>query len=387
VKNGGGPYDVAFYVPWIGPRLVPEQGLSTGGAETQVFLLSRALAERGLSVCLLVFEIPGIEIPSSVDGVDVVLRPRYRSGQRLLGKLREAVNIRAALASVETETVVTRVAGPHVGLVGLFSRRSRFVYSSASPPDFDFVRTVPKRRDRALFALGLRLADEIVVQTDEQRRACRERLGRTPTLIRSLCEVPEARPASPEAFLWIGRYIGYKRPLEYVELARRVPEARFRMVASSTSETKGAASIRQEVEVAARTVPNLELLPSLPRNELMELTRKAVAVVSTSEFEGMSNVLLEGWARGVPALVFSYDSDSLVERYGLGHVAGGSRERFVQQARELWTRRFERSELRARCRAYVEQHHAPERIAEQWEHAIVGRSARATTRTAAMEAG
>src|SRR5262249_35535414 len=200
---------VAFSVPWIGPLLAPSQALTPGGAETQVFLLSRALAARGLDVCVFAFELPGVDLPSSVDGVDVIVRPRYKSGQRLLGKLRETANIRAALSSVEADAVVTRAAGPHVALVGLFARRSRIVYSSAAPTDFDFVRRAPKRRDRALFALGLRLADEIVVQTDEQSRTCRECLGRTPALIRSLCELDE-RPAEPDAFLWIGRYIGYK---------------------------------------------------------------------------------------------------------------------------------------------------------------------------------
>ena len=165
MRNDRRRYDVAFYVPWLGPLLASRRGLVTGGAETQVFLLSRELARRGLKVCLLVFEIPGVKLPSSVDGVDVVLRPPYKSGQRLIGKVREVVSIRAALASVEADVVVTRAAGPHVGLIAWFRRRRKFVYSSASPYEFDLARSVPKQRDRALFSFGLRRADEIVVQT------------------------------------------------------------------------------------------------------------------------------------------------------------------------------------------------------------------------------
>jgi glycosyltransferase involved in cell wall biosynthesis len=298
--------------------------------------------------------------------VDVVLRPPYKSHQRILGKLRETASIRAALAAVQSDVVVTRSAGPHVGLIGLFARRTKFVFSSASPFDFDFVRIAPKRRDRALFSLGMRLADEIVVQTEEQLRSCRERLSRTPVLIRSLCELPEQSSAPPDAFLWIGRYNGYKRPLEYLELARAIPEAQFRMVASSATLTREASELKSRVEAAAERLPNLELLHSLPRPDLMRLVARAVAIVSTSEFEGMSNVLLEGWAHGSPALVLSYDSDGIVERHNLGHVAGGSRSLLVQQTRELWANRFDRRELSARCRTYIEEHHAPDRIAEQW---------------------
>jgi hypothetical protein len=123
-------YDVAFYVPWLGPLLTNQRGLATGGAETQIFLLSRELARRGLRVCLLVFDIPGVHLPSAVGGVDVVVRPLYKSKQRILGKVREIVNIRAALASIQADVIVTRAAGPHVGLIRFFTRRRKFVYSS-----------------------------------------------------------------------------------------------------------------------------------------------------------------------------------------------------------------------------------------------------------------
>ena len=185
-------------------------------------------------------------------------------------------------------------------------------------------------------------------------------------LIRSLCELPQPDSGEPEAFLWVGRYQPYKRPLEYVALARAVPEALFWMVASPAILTKEASQLRRNVEAAAEELPNLQLFSGLPRNELMQLVRSAVAIVSTSEFEGMSNVLLEGWARGVPGLVFSYDSDGIVTRHRLGRFADGSSDRFAEAARELWTCRFDRRDLSRRCRAYVEEHHRPERIAEQW---------------------
>lgn len=381
-------YDVAFYVPWLGPLLTSGHGLTTGGAETQIFMLSRALAARGLSVCMLVFAMQGVELPSTVDGVDVVVRPPYKARQRLFGKLREVVNIRAALASVESDVVVARAAGPHVGFVGFFARPRRFVFSSASPVDFDFPRVAPKRRDRALMALGMRLATDVVVQTEEQRDSCRERLGREGVLIRSICELPEEVNASPETFLWIGRYNPYKRPLEYVELARALPEAQFLMVASAATSTPEMAELKERVIAEARQLPNLELVHSLPRDELMLLIERGVAVVSTSEYEGMSNVLLEGWARGVPALVFSYDSDGLVERHELGLVAHGSSSTFARQARDLWETRHHRAELSARCRGYVARHHAPERIAAEWAKLLApARASAAGGLAVPMEAG
>ena len=66
--------------------------------------------------------------------------------------------------------LVQRIAGPETGLLGLLSRlrRRRFVYSSASVVDFDFARLRPGAIRLWLFRFGIRLADEIVVQTTEQ---------------------------------------------------------------------------------------------------------------------------------------------------------------------------------------------------------------------------
>ena len=69
-------YDVAFYVPSIGPLLTSAATAPTGGAETQIFLLARALARRGSRICLLVFDLPGIAIPF------FVAHPRLRQLER-----------------------------------------------------------------------------------------------------------------------------------------------------------------------------------------------------------------------------------------------------------------------------------------------------------------
>lgn len=367
-----GPYDVVFYVPWIGPLLTRRAVLPTGGAETQIHLLARSLAARGLRVCLLVFDLPGGGIPGSLDGVDIVVRPPYQAKQGFLGKLREAANIRKALASVETGVVVSRAAGPHIGLVALFSRLAgrRFVYSSANVSDFDFGRLASKRRDQALFRLGIRLADEIVVQTEEQARLCQARFGRSPVVVRSIAEPAGQRSAEPEAFLWVGRLVWYKQPLAYVELARSLPEAQFWMVGVPVPNNAADSGLVAAVQREAATVPNLKLLEPRLRPELMDLFDRAVAVVNTADFEGMPNVFLEGWARGVPALALTHDPDGVIERYALGSFADASPEKLVDQARSLWETRDDEREVAARCRRYISDQHSPEAVSARWEEAL-----------------
>jgi glycosyltransferase involved in cell wall biosynthesis len=356
-------------MPHISPLLAPS-ARPAGGAETQIFLLSQELVRRGHRVALICLPLPE-GLPASVGGVSVVVRPDRDSGfRRGVGKLHDAVAIWRTLWGLDTSVIVQRAAGFSTAALALMARmrRIRFVYSSASLVDFDYHRLEPRRRNRALFSIGLRLSDTIVVQSAEQAQLCRARLDREPVLIRSIAEPAEPRGGSPSAFLWIGRLAAYKRPYEYVELARSVPEARFRMVA--TPQSRGVGIAPDELERVARDVPNLELIPACPRPRLMKLIDDAVAIVNTTDSEGMPNVFLEGWARGVPALSLNHDPDGIIERAGVGCFARGSPERLATIARRLWSHRDNQAALSARCRSYVESEHSLARVAEQWTEAL-----------------
>jgi glycosyltransferase involved in cell wall biosynthesis len=349
---------------------------------------------------LVVFDLPGLAIPPSVDDVAVSVRPRYRAHERL-GKVREIASIRKAISDVDADVLVTRIATPEVGVAACFAKLlgRRFVYSSSSLSDFvpvhrlsdrrlpadrsaqqgkqedamssfDFSQLARKRRDWELFRLGIRIADEIVVQSEEQVRLCREHFGRTPVLIKSIAELAPQREHDPEAFLWIGRLVSSKRPLAFVELARAVPEAKFRMVAVPAMDARGGAELVAALERDAATVPNLELLAPRPRREVLNLVDRAVAVVSTADFEGMPNIFLEGWARGVPAVALRHDPDNVIERYALGGFAHGSSEELVDLTWRFWRERGAQADLNARCRDYVLRHHCPEVISARWQEAL-----------------
>jgi glycosyltransferase involved in cell wall biosynthesis len=369
-RSNGAGFDVAFYLPRIAPQLAGAP--SVGGAETQISLLAPALARQGLRVCLIVFDTPGVSLPSTLGEAAVYVRPPYRIHERF-GRLRELAAVHHALAETGARVVVTRTAGPDVGVVAVFAKlgRRRFVYSSANVRDFDLRLTDPKRRNQLLFRLGIRLADEIVVQTREQVALCEERYGRSSCLIKSIAETAAKAPADPEAFLWVGRVVPYKRPLDFIELARSLPEAKFWMVAMPSGWGHSERSeLHATLEARARDVPNLQLMPARPRSELMGLVERAVAIVNTADHEGMPNVFLEGWARGVPSLALMLDPDGAIERHQIGAFAGGSTERLQELAHELWQGRAGRTELSARCRRYIDEYHAPDAVASRWREAL-----------------
>lgn len=363
-------FDVLFYTPTIAPLLAGGAGLPPGGAETQILLLSRQLARNGLRVAVVAHQLQGL--PSVVDGVTVISRPIYRAHSPLTGKIKEVFRIWGTLYGVDATVIVKRAYGMDVGIVALYARiaRCRFVYSSASVVDFTAEKLLHKRRDLFLFHLGVRMADDVVVQTEEQLPMCKVRFRRDAALIKSISEVASPTFEKPRSFLWIGRIVGYKQPLAYIQLAQALPEAHFTMVAVPTPSSADACALQEKIEQLADETPNLTLLGPRPRADLVPLLEQAVAIVNTASYEGMPNVFLEGWARGIPALSLNHDPGGVLERYKVGGFAHGSTKRFVALAEKMWSTRYDRADLAQRCRRYVSTEHSPQVVARQWSEVL-----------------
>jgi glycosyltransferase involved in cell wall biosynthesis len=357
--------DVVFYTPWIGSILSGAE-LPPGGAERQILLLAKALVKRGVFAAIVVYG--SGNLPTDVEGVSILRRPPYRHRGTLMTKVFETFAIWKALWRAPSPTIVYRGVGLELGLIAVYAKiaRRRVVFSTANIVDFDWPTLLRKRRDATLYELGVRLANGIVVQTEEQVALCERAFDRRPTVIKSIAGPAETRHSRPEAFLWVGRLIGYKRPMDYIALAKAVPEARFWMVGVPSPFTKEDKRLLDAVHAAAEEAPNLELLRPRPHEEIEELMSRAVASVNTAEFEGMPNVLLEAWARGVPALVLNHDPGGVIAEHGLGGFANGSMENFISLARELWATRNRRDALSERCRDYIAANHSPDAAATRW---------------------
>jgi glycosyltransferase involved in cell wall biosynthesis len=138
----------------------------------------------------------------------------------------------------------------------------------------------------------------------------------------------------------------------------------------TTAETAWYPQLEETVRRRAGELGNVELLETQPRPALLDYISRAIAVVKTSEVEGMPNTFLEAWARGIPVLSFSVDPDQRIADNDIGVVAGGSFDRFAQGARDLSGDPRLRDELSRRARAFIEEVHSPPAVARRWQAVI-----------------
>jgi glycosyltransferase involved in cell wall biosynthesis len=355
--------DVVVYSATAGP-LYGAAG-QAGGAELHTVYVARALAKAGFRVRHVV---AAAGISRTPDGVEVVLLSR----PYLDGGLPRRRAIVQALRESDGSVYIQCPAGIETGFAGMFARLAgrRFVFSAQSDADFMRDRELLKQLGgsqgwsaRTQLRLGQRCAHAVVAQTEQQAALARDTLGLHPHVIRSFCDLGEPRPEAREAFLWVGSFAGVKDPLSFLALAERMPDVPFRMVGT---ERKGWQDLAAAVRERAARLPNLELLAPRPRDEVLALYRRAIAVVSTSRYEGFPNVFLEGWASGIPAISLRVDPDGVITRHGLGAVAGGSLDVMERILRGYLKEPAAAEAAGDAGYGYVRRTHAPEVIGPQW---------------------
>jgi glycosyltransferase involved in cell wall biosynthesis len=358
--------DVAIYMPFAAGHY-RRSGPVGGGAELQTVLLARALEARGMRVAHIVWPIDD-PAPRTDSMPTLVERDPYRGDRAVLGGAAEAVSVWRSMAAADANAYIFRTGRSRLLIGAMFCRvRGRkFVYAGAHDLDFTFDDTGVHGRPPRSYRAALRGTDLIVTQTERQLRLARSALGDSHrvTTIPSFVEPAASTTREPDAFIWIGRLAAYKQPLEYIRLAEAMPDTRFRMVFEL--QDPASAEILEGLRDAERRLSNLELLGQIPRERLLWLIEQSFAVVSTSTHEGMPNVFLEAWARGVAVASLICDPGGQLASHKAGLVAGGSRRELVKIAESLSHDADLRARLGGNGRRYVMDVHDPAAVADRW---------------------
>ncbi len=215
-----------------------------------------------------------------------------------------------------------------------------------------------------IVAYGIRNADQIVAQTQEQKDAIMHEWKREVMVIPNAHPVPPqvAEKTEPPVIVWLGSIMARKRPLMFVDLAGRCSDmsARFVMAGAPTEQALSA-----ELNERARGVPNLSYLGPIPFEETNNLLQGATLLVNTSVGEGFSNTFVQAWLRGVPAVSF-VDPDNVIQRNRLGACVT-TVEDLVQSVRHLAANPVIIRALGKNCRDYAVRAHGLNRVMDLYD--------------------
>ncbi|HEX8963283.1 MAG TPA: glycosyltransferase family 4 protein [Rhodocyclaceae bacterium] len=352
---------VCFVAPETWPVLSGDERTEVvGGAELQQSLIARMLVRAGYRVSMICLDY-GQPARVNIDGIDVIRAHRPDAGIPVLRFVHPRITAMwRAMRAVDADIYYQRSPAALTAVVAAFCRRHgrQSIYAGASDTDFlPGQQTLRFRRDRWLFERALATVDAIVVQNETQQRDCREHYQRRSTVIPSCYELPaDARPGAGDRVLWVGTMRPDKRPDILLELARRLPHRRFAMIGGAARGDAGGEAYYKAIAAAAAHLPNVEMLGFLPLSRTEPWFDRARMLVSTSSVEGMPNVFLQAWARGVPTVAF-IDVGARLDGAPVYPVAKDAAEAAAQIER-LFEDDIERAHAGARCRDYFAARHS-----------------------------
>ena len=349
---------ICFVAPHAWPVFSGDPKIQVvGGAEVQQAILARLFAANGYRVSMICLDF-GQPHAVEIDGVRVLRLFRMQQGIPVLRFVHPRLTTMwRRLREADADIYYLRSASMWVGAVAAFCKRHgrRLVYAGASDRDFvpDIGGQIYYARDRWLYRRGLAAAHAIVAQNEVQRADCEQHYGREAVVIPSCYQLPAQRsPGARDRVLWVGTMHRGKRPELLLELARRLPGRRFVMIGGPSEASPG---FFEQIRAQAATLPNVEFKGFLPLAQAESWFDRARVLVNTSVYEGMPNVFLQAWARGVPT-VATVDVGADVHRVALDP------ERLAREVEAVFD-----DELHAEaCRRYFERTHGAVEVLERY---------------------
>ena len=279
------------------------------------------------------------------------------------------IRIMKKLDAIGADVYVQRGMGAIAGAIGPYCRVSgrRFVFHSAS--EFDSSIRLSYMLTRSMlgsfsYYVGLLCADAVLAQTEAIAVQFKSMLGpRKKVLVApQICPRGHKGHERKEGYvLWVSRFVWYKQPLLYLELARRLKEYEFVMV--------GSGPLEQLVTERSRAIPNLKVLGPRNHEDIDHMMSRASLLANTSTFEGFPNTFLEAAAVGTPIATLFYDPDDIVCNFQMGRHSR-TFDQFVTDIQTILSDDAYRKKLGANARAYVLAHHSPQRLITIYERLV-----------------
>jgi glycosyltransferase involved in cell wall biosynthesis len=351
---------VCFVAPLAWPVFSGDPDIKVvGGAEVQQAILARLLAANGWRVSMVTLDF-GQRDGVVIDGVTVHKAFKPQGGLPVLRFLHPRMSsMLRALRAADADIYYYRSTAMWAGVMAEFARRRgrRSIYAGASDRDFapDTGGQIRYGRDRWLFRHAMRTVDAVVVQNLRQQAACLATYGRESVHIPSCYQLPgNALPFQDDRVLWVGAIQPHKRPELLLELARRLPQRRFVMIGGPMPAH---GELYEGIRRQAAALPNVEFKGFLPLAQVEPWFDRARVLALTSRFEGMPNVFLQAWARGVPTVA----SIDVGARLGGEPVypAFDDLDAFASRIEDLFQNESEWAKASTRCREYFERNHSP----------------------------
>lgn len=369
---------LTFISPFAYPLLSGLEISGPGGAERQFFLFGKRLIERDWKVSFIADKSKGNE------DTELTIFPVYHASFSYLGGSKTRVlldwlSFWQAMKRANSAFYVIKTSAHLMLPASLFCRvyRRKLVFWAQTSHDSRSLRYGINRLASKMQDWGLRRADIVIAQTEEQKREFSNNFRSHTYVVPSICDSLESNSnkdlnsdliKKEIDILWVGNPSLNKRQEIFFELAKCLRHRTFAIAMNNSHHQRF-----KEAKNKAVKLDNVFFLGALPPVEMESWFKKAKVLINTSIREGLPNSFLQAWMNGVPVVSVLVDPDNVIYSNGLGYISQsdpkfsiknsdfkGIASYVARPVEELLTDKKRRIEIGKRAIDYVKKNHAPE---------------------------
>jgi glycosyltransferase involved in cell wall biosynthesis len=332
-----------------------------GGAELQVQLLIETILRR--ERLELVYLARNVVAEFDDPRYGLIRIPHIRGVQRL-GFWPDRYALLKLLRREQPDLIYQRVGCAYTGYAAAYARKAGVPLVWHVSIDSDLEPGIGRFSpgiaaiERLLRDYGIRHADAIVAQSNDQRRRLLERYNRTSTVIHNFQQPPESTLPKSSMFtvVWVANLKSAKRPELFLEIVRRFRgrnDMKFVMVGRGGDRAPYQDQLRSCISDCGDL---FEFKGELSPDAANRCLQRSHVFVNTSDDEGFPNTLIQCWFREVAVITLGVDPDHALSRNHIGSVVE-SVTGAVQQINWLHEHREEWQSMVSRARRYVHDNH------------------------------
>lgn len=350
---------ICFYCPNAYPLFNHSCKTPVGGAETQIYFISTAIAQdSNFEVNFIVgdFNQPIYEIRHNIH---IFKLKNMNAPNTLLVKpmiVHLVLGFRL-IKKINADIYITRAAGFMAGVIRLFTffLGKKFIFMTASDSDCNLSYGKNKIWLFAkLYHFGLKRADLVISQTNHQAQLLQQNFQKNARVIKSICHIiPPPQKTEDKFILWVGRCRDCKRPDLFIKITDFFPQEKFVMITNPGTDY----IYNQTIKSIGQNKTNLRYLNGLHFTQVNDYYTQAKVLVNTSDFEGFPNTFLEAAKNKKPILSLNTNPDGFLITYNCGFYAQNDFNLLVNQLKTLINNKKLRQQMGANSYNYIKNHH------------------------------
>jgi len=349
------------------PLLTSNEHLKyVGGAELKQVIIGRELAKQGYNISFITYD-----ENSEKKIIDEITIIKSFSLSKDTSILKKTLILWKSLKKANAD-IYFKGSGPE-GIIPFFCILHGKKYVKWLTSDRNVQLKQVHSRNTILTKItsyfDIKFAHTIIAQNKFQKESIEKKFKKKCILIHNPTNIPNnnfENKKNKNIVLWVGTIRTIKQPELFLEIAKILPDYKFKMIGGKSDSEP---DLYDKIQGKTKGITNLEFLGFIPHHNIQKYYDEAAILINTSLIEGFPNTFLEAWINYTPVISLNVDPDEVIRNEKLG-LHSKTFEQIILDIKNLLHNDELREKMGMNARKYVEQNHDAKKIANQFEQLI-----------------